>query len=42
MPGLIVAPEHIWIAVEPIDMRRGIDGLSLIVQQVFTAWIAGI
>ena len=34
MPGLILTPEHIWIAVEPVDMRRGIDGLSLIVQQV--------
>ena len=33
MPGLILTPEHIWIAVEPVDMRRGIDGLSLIVQQ---------
>jgi len=34
MSGLILTPEHIWIAVEPVDMRRGIDGLSLIVQQV--------
>lgn len=33
MPGLIEAPEHIWLAVAPVDMRRGIDGLSSIVQQ---------
>jgi transposase len=26
-------PESIWLAVEPVDMRIGIDGLSLHVQQ---------
>ena len=26
-------PESIWLAVEPVDMRTGIDGLSLHVQQ---------
>ena len=33
MPGLIESPAHIWMAVAPIDMRRGLDGLSAIVQQ---------
>jgi len=33
MPGLIANSGKIWLAVEPVDMRRGIDGLSLIVQQ---------
>jgi transposase len=33
MPGLIEAPARIWLAVAPVDMRRGIDGLSSIVQQ---------
>ena len=33
MPGLIVNPGKIWLAVEPVDMRRGIDGLSMVVQQ---------
>ena len=33
MPGLIAAPPRIWLAVAPVDMRRGIDGLSAIVQQ---------
>lgn len=33
MSGLIETPTHIWIAVEPVDMRRGLDGLSAIVQQ---------
>lgn len=32
MPGLIETPSQIWIAVAPIDMRRGLDGLSSIVQ----------
>ena len=34
MPGLIPAPSQIWLAVAPVDMRRGMDGLSLTVQQV--------
>jgi transposase len=25
---MIVAPEQVWLVVEPIDMRAGIDGLS--------------
>ena len=33
MPGLIANPPLIWLAVAPVDMRRGIDGLSSIVQQ---------
>jgi transposase len=33
MPGLIAAPEQIWLAVAPVDLRRGIDGLSAVVQQ---------
>lgn len=33
MPGLVAAPAQIWLAVAPVDMRRGIDGLSSIVQQ---------
>jgi len=31
MPGLIEAPTHIWVAVAPVDMRRGLDGLSAII-----------
>ena len=27
MSGLIANPGKIWLAVEPVDMRRGIDGL---------------
>jgi transposase len=34
MPGLIPMPSQVWLAVAPVDMRRGIDGLSLYVQQV--------
>nr|WP_256203782.1 IS66 family insertion sequence element accessory protein TnpB [Nitrosomonas sp. Nm58] len=33
MPGLIIHPGQIWLVAEPVDMRRGIDGLSMIVQQ---------
>lgn len=33
MPGLIPFPTAIWLAVQPVDMRRGIDGLSMVVQQ---------
>ena len=33
MSELIANPSHIWLAVSPVDMRRGIDGLSSIVQQ---------
>ena len=33
MPKLITSPTAIWLAVEPVDMRQGIDGLSMIAQQ---------
>lgn len=33
MSGLIEYPARIWLAVVPVDMRRGLDGLSAIVQQ---------
>ena len=33
MSGLIANPGSIWLAVERVDMRRGIDGLSMLVQQ---------
>ena len=33
MPGLIAHPGQIWLAVEPVDRRRGMDGLSMAVQQ---------
>jgi transposase len=32
MSGLIASPAQIWVAVAPVDMRRGLDGLSMIVQ----------
>jgi transposase len=31
--GLIGTPSQIWLAAALVDMRRGIDGLSAIVQQ---------
>ncbi|MCB1948683.1 IS66 family insertion sequence element accessory protein TnpB [Nitrosomonas sp.] len=34
MSGLIANTGQIWLAVEPVDMRRGIDGLSMTVQQM--------
>ena len=33
MPGLISTPGHIWLSVAPVDLRRGIDGLSAQVAQ---------
>lgn len=30
---MISSPTHIWCALEPVDMRMGMDGLSLRVQQ---------
>jgi len=33
MSGLIVNSGAIWLAIAPVDMRRGIDGLSSVVQQ---------
>ena len=32
MPGLISTPGQIWLSVAPVDLRRGIDGLSALVQ----------
>ena len=29
----MIRAEQLWLAVEPVDMRLGIDGLSLKVQQ---------
>jgi transposase len=37
MPGLIPCPQAIWLAVAPVDMRLGADGLSLHVQQALRA-----
>ena len=34
MSGLIAHAGKIWLAVDPVDMRRGMDGLSMIVRQV--------
>ena len=31
---LIVNPGEIWLMAAPVDMRRGIDGLSALVEQV--------
>ena len=33
MSGLIANPGQIWLSVAPVDLRRGIDGLSALVQQ---------
>ena len=32
MPGLISTPGQIWLSVAPVDLRRGIYGLSALVQ----------
>lgn len=37
MPGLITRPERLWVAVAPVDMRLGADGLSRYVQRVLGA-----
>lgn len=29
----MIRPEQVWLAVEPVDMRMGIDGLSLKIQE---------
>lgn len=29
----MISPEQVWLVVEPVDMRLGIDGLSLSIQQ---------
>lgn len=28
----MIRPEQVWLAIEPVDMRLGIDGLSLRIQ----------
>jgi transposase len=28
----MIRPEHVWLVVEPVDMRSGIDGLSQRIQ----------
>ena len=33
MSGLIQVPDTIWLVIEPMDLRRGIDGLSQWLQQ---------
>jgi transposase len=30
----MIRPDQVWLAIEPVDMRTGIDGLSLKIQQV--------
>ena len=30
---MTLQPHQVWLAVEPVDMRLGIDGLSLLVQE---------
>ena len=32
-PVAMIRADQLWLAVEPVDMRLGIDGLSLKVQQ---------
>ena len=29
----MIRPDQVWLAIEPVDMRTGIDGLSLKIQQ---------
>lgn len=30
---MTLQPQQVWLAIEPVDMRLGIDGLSLLVQE---------
>ena len=30
---MTLRPQQVWLAIEPVDMRLGIDGLSLLVQE---------
>ena len=30
---VILQPEQVWLSIQPVDMRLGIDGLSLLVQE---------
>ncbi|MBM1204821.1 MULTISPECIES: IS66 family insertion sequence element accessory protein TnpB [Pseudomonas] len=32
MPGFSFAPTQVWLVIEPVDMRLGIDGLSARIQ----------
>lgn len=41
MPGLIANPGQIWLSVAPVDLRRGIDGLSTLAQQALGQPCAG-
>ncbi len=29
----MLQPEQVWLAIQPVDMRLGMDGLSLLVQE---------
>ncbi|WP_300087346.1 IS66 family insertion sequence element accessory protein TnpB [uncultured Nitrosomonas sp.] len=35
--SLIANPEKIWLMVAPVDMRRGIDGLSVLVEEALVS-----
>ncbi len=41
MTGLVRYPDKIWLVVEPVDLRRGIDGLSLHIQHVLEKSVTG-
>jgi transposase len=41
MPGLIANPGQVWLGVAPVDLRRGIDGLSILAQQALGQPCAG-
>jgi transposase len=41
MSGLIANPGKIWLSVAPVDLRRGIDGLSTLAQQALGQSCAG-
>ena len=30
---MMLQPQQVWLAIQPVDMRLGIDGLSLLVQE---------
>ena len=31
--SMMLQPQQVWLAIQPVDMRLGIDGLSLLVQE---------
>ena len=33
---MIVPPQEVWLSIQPVDMRLGIDGLSRIVQDALS------